>query len=462
MSRLPLRLRVTAVFVAIMAAGLAAIGGFLYLHVKRSIDDSIAQSLRARQGALRELAGRGSGIPVGERFAQVLALDGTVLDGRPAGARPMLSPSQVRRAAAAPGFFEQNERVRFYAGPVQVGGRREVAVAATSLAEHERALEGLGGGLLIGGPLALLLAGAVAYGVASGALRPMEDLRRRAAQIGRADLQQQLPVPVADDEVRRLAETLNEMLARLAASAAAERRLIANASHELRTPLAALRAELELARLTGGSADELRAAIERAEGDVARLTALSSALLDVAREEELGAITGGTRVDVGALIAEVVAAHAAVARAAGRPLRLTEYETVAAAPASTAAAAPPAGIAPGAPGAGLSVHGDADALRRAVANLIDNALVHGQGAIAVGADLDGGDVVVWVTDEGTLAAATEQVAFERFARGRDATNRPGAGLGLALVRTIAERHGGTASLTTGPAGVRAELRLPSG
>lgn len=439
MNRMSIRVRLTAVFVVVMGVVLAAIGSYLYLQTKHNIDGSIEQSLRAREGALRSFAahppgGSASSIPPGERFAQLLRPDGSVVESRPQTTTPLLSPAQAAAASRRAGVFELHERDRYFAGPATVAGAHAVAVAGASLADHERALEGLGGALLIGGPLALLIGAAVAYAIASGALRPVEHMRARAASIGAAHADAMLPVPEAEDELRRLSTTLNEMLARLARSAEAERRLIANASHELRTPLAALQAELELADRDSTTHSELRDAVRRARGDASRLVQLSNALLEVSALDA-GAPLATRAVAVQPLLDAAAIQVREVARQAGRDVTVLPAELV--------------------------VDGDEQELRRAVGNLVDNALLHGAGAIVLGADADGDAIVLWVQDEGRIEPETQAVAFDRFARGPQAADRPGAGLGLALVQAVARRHGGAARIANlARGGVRAEIRLP--
>ncbi|UTI63758.1 HAMP domain-containing histidine kinase [Paraconexibacter antarcticus] len=440
MSRLPIRARLTLVFVAVMSVVLALIGTFLFYRTKHTIDDSIAQSLRARQGAARAYAESAPGgrlqLPPGERFAEILAPSGAVLLRRPDGLRPLLSPREAARASAGLHVFELSERERYLAGPATVGGRRVVVVVGASLRDHEKALEGLGGALLVGGPLALLLAAGIAYLIAAGALGPVEAMRRRAATISTADPTATLPESEVDDELGRLSVTLNAMLGRIARSAEHERRFIADASHELRTPLAALQAELELAERHASDAGALRAAIARSREDVARLIRLSDGLLDLAAAEEAAA-GPAVPLDVDELLEAIAGDLRHRAAAEGRMLTVRR--------------------------SGLKVTADELAVRRALGNLVENALVHGAGAVVVGAD-PGGDagVVLWVHDDGTLPPELAgDRAFERFARGPDASGRPGAGLGLALVRLVADAHGGTATLAARPGGgVRAELRLP--
>lgn len=441
MSRLPLRARLTVVFVAVMGTVLVIIGCFLYYRTKHNLDDSIAQSLRARQGAARAYAQSARGaqrpaIPPGERFAQLLSPSGRVIASRPEGGRPVLTAAQAAAATTGLRLLEDHERYRYLAGPGRVHGRRVVVVVGASLADHEKALEGLGGALLVGGPLALLLAAGIAYATAAGALRPVEEMRRRATTISRADPDALLPVPQVDDELQRLSLTLNEMLGRIGRAAELERRFIANASHELRTPLAALQAELEIAERHACTVEQLRAAIARGREDVARLIRLSNGLLDLAAGDE-GNAGRVEMVDIDDLLQAIAGDLRHRAEAQQRELLVRP--------------------------SGLRVPVDEPGLRRAVGNLIENALVHGAGEVTIGADLapDAASVQLWVHDHGTLHPSMQAgEAFDRFARGADAVGRPGAGLGLALVRAVAEDHGGSAHLDADPrGGVRGSVRL---
>ena len=155
-------------------------------------------------------------------------------------------------------IFESRERTRLLARPAP--GNRVVVVAASERA-REATLETLRGVLLIGLPIALLLASLAGYAVAAGALRPVERMRSRAERISAATSDARLPLPTADDELRRLGETLNAMLARLAETAENEREFVADASHELRTPLAILKAEIEFALHPDSTPDDWHSAL---------------------------------------------------------------------------------------------------------------------------------------------------------------------------------------------------------
>ena len=275
--RLSLRAMLTLVFAMVMALVLAAMGSFLFFRTKANLDDAIRDSLRSRAGTLAEaVRAGGRQIPPGERDAEIARRDGTVVAGH-----PLLHRSELAALARAR-FFERGEHDRVLAEPI---GHGLVVAVDASLADREQALEGLQGALFVGGPLALLLASALGYGLAGAALRPVELMRRRAQEISKADAGTRLPVPDGRDEIHRLAVTLNEMLERLAESAERERAFVANASHELRTPLAAIRAELELAVRHAETVQEFRDAAAAAIRDGDGLSRLADDLLVLARAD---------------------------------------------------------------------------------------------------------------------------------------------------------------------------------
>jgi two-component system OmpR family sensor kinase len=436
MSRLPLRLRLTVAFALAMAVLLGATGGFLYLRLEATLDEQLEQTLRARADDVAALvrssgpAAAGGGLGAGrladsdESFAQVLGADGTVIRATPPLERtPLLDRAEVARARRGTLLADRrlgDTPVRLLATPVE----RDLVVVGVSIDDRNEALAGLKAQLLIGGPLALLLASAAGYALAAAALRPVEAMRRRAEEISATTAGRRLPVPRRDDEVGRLARTLNEMLARLESGLERERRFVAEASHELRTPLALLKTALELALRRPRTADELRAALESAADETDRLALLADALLVLARAEE-GALPLA-REDVPARdLLEVVARRFG---ASGRPLELAVDE-------------------------GVTVVADRLRLEQALGNLVDNALRHGAGAVRLEAAPEDGLVALRVSDEGGgFPAEFLPRAFDRFSRADGSRSGSGAGLGLALVAEIARAHGGS---------VRA-LNLPDG
>ena len=417
---LSLRLRVTLAFALAMALVLLATGLFLDLRLRSTLDEQLDETLRA-QGL--EPSGD-------DTVAQLVGPDGRVVRGTPA--QPLLEWAELALARrgeleverdGVPGI--DDERVRLLARPVQRG----VLVAGVALGDRDEAVAALRTQLLVAGPLALLLASLAGYGLATAALRPVEAMRRRADEISAETSGRRLPVPAADDEVARLALTLNRMLDRLDAGIERERRFVADASHELRTPLALLRAELEVALRRPREARELHAALTAAAADTDRLARLANDLLVLATAG--GGELPLSREPVPAR--ELLDAVAARFAAAGRRIDV-------------------------AADSGLVVEADRLRLEQALGNLVDNAVRHGEGVVRLTAAADGDGVVFRVADEGPgPPPAFVPHAFERFSRADDARSGDGAGLGLALVDAVARAHGGTATV----AGSAFSLRVPA-
>jgi signal transduction histidine kinase len=269
----------------------------------------------------------------------------------------------------------------------------------------------------------------------------VEQLRAGAEQISRkgrlsdpARGGERLPVPPAADEIRALAVTLNEMLDRLAGAQERERSFVADAAHELRSPLASIQAQLEVAgRLGDGGTlpSDLMPDVKRLSGLVEDLLLLARADADTKPPARLA------RVDARDLVAEVARAYAA----ARVPVALVANQPV-------------------------MIMVDADELRRAVGNLVDNAVRHARTRVEVAARVDQSWAVIRVSDDGTgIAPKDRERVFERFTRLDDARGRNsgGAGLGLAIVRELVIRAGGTVAFTAveAPWSTCAELRLPA-
>jgi signal transduction histidine kinase len=310
-------------------------------------------------------------------------------------------------------------------------------VVGAALEDRNEALADLRRALLVGGPIALLLASLAGYALAGATLRPVESMRRRAEEISPTVGGRRLPVPAGDDEVARLARTLNEMLARLEAGLERERRFVAEASHELRTPLALLKTELELALRRPRSPEELRAAIASAHEETDRLAVLAEDLLVLARSDEDELSIDPERLEARELLETVAGRFAARAEEAGLSLEVE---------------APPQ----------LSAVGDRSRLDQALGNLVDNALRYGAGTVRLQAQRENGSVALRVSDEGQ-GFATDFLprAFERFSRADGERVRGAAGLGLAIVDAIARAHGGTASAgNTAGGGAEVTLLLP--
>jgi signal transduction histidine kinase len=442
LDRLPIRLRLTLAFVVVMTLLLAAIGTFVYVHFKSGLDASIRQELQARGSDLVTLARQPGALrtPLPERkgsFAQVLDSGGRVVATTPqAGRRPLLSRGELAQARGRQVVIERHEQTRLLARPLR-SARPLVVVVGVSLAPRERALETLGGALLIGGPLALLLASGAGYMVAAGALGAVESMRRRAATISASDVGARLPVPLAQDEVRRLGETLNGMLERVEAGVARERAFVADASHELRRPLSVLKLELELALSGEPSSGELERAVRSATEEVDRLARLSEDLLVMARVDRGRLPVRRERIDLRWLMDGVAGRFAGQAQAAGRVVRVEDTGR-------------------------LRVQADPGQLEQALGNLVDNALRYGEGLVVLRASAGNGRVEVHVLDQGRgFPPDFLPRAFERFARADRARSSGGSGLGLAIVQAIAHAHGGDAHVANQlSGGAHVRLSLP--
>jgi len=450
-SRVPIRLRLALAFALAMAIVLGVVGTLLYVRLGDSLQEQLDDNLEARAQALA-LVTRDRGTIVGvtslfvsdEGFQQMLGLDGSVLESSGADPQPLVTPGEVARARNGPFYLSRGSAAGVDAGPVRLlvsaADARErpvVLVIGASLEDREEALDGLLAQLLVVGPLALLLTSLAGYFLAGAALRPVEAMRRRASEISSERAGQRLPLPAAHDEIRRLGETLNEMLARLEAGLARERRFVADASHELRTPLSSLKTELELALRRPRSRDEQEQALRSAVEEVDRLVRLAGDLLVLARADEGKLPLSLSRHFVREVLDAVAGRFDSRARAAGRSLEVD---------------ASPEWV----------ISGDRLRLEQALGNLVDNALRHGAGTIRVTARSDDDSFELAVSDEGA-GFPTEFLphAFERFSRAEVARSGGGAGLGLGIAEAIARAHGGTATATNSAGGPVVTLRIPA-
>jgi signal transduction histidine kinase len=296
---------------------------------------------------------------------------------------------------------------------------------------------------VMGGTVLALLAG---LALARRAMSPIARMTAAAKTIARTrDPSVQIPKPAADDEVADLARTLEEMLRALGQARtetedalARQRRFVADASHELRTPLTSILANLELlaAELEGEDAEIAGAALRSSQ----RMKRLVADLLLLARADA-GRVTMHEPVDAGAAVLEAASEAAPLARGHGLTVDVE-------------------------PGDHLVVDASPDELHRLVLNLIQNALVHTPSgtAVDVRARREGDRVAIEVSDEGPgIPAELRPHIFDRFVRGSgDRSSNGGSGLGLSIVRAVAEASGGTVELTDSDAGgARFTVRIPA-
>jgi signal transduction histidine kinase len=429
-----------------MAVVLAATGLFLRLRLEHNLDQSIDQDLKSRSNALVSLIHTGElhfGEAVrsalrarGAGFSQVLTPAGAVFQPKAqhAAPEPSLTPAQARSASQGQ-IIVQSPRLPGLLGPVRLLATPEtferhplIVVVGTSLEARDDALRGLTALLLIGGPIALLLSALAAFWTVGAALRPVEAMRLRAAEISASESEQRLPVPAAQDELRRLGETLNAMLDRLEAALERERAFVDDASHELRTPLALHKSELELALRYGGSREELRAAIASAIEEADRLSQLAENLLVLARSDQGVLPVEPEPLQVRELFATVAGRLGDRAREADRPLEVDVRD-------------------------GLVVAADRLRVEQALTNLVENALRHGDGPVRLWARPGPDAVELHVSDAGRgFPPDFLPHAFERFRRADAARAEGGVGLGLAIVDAVAQAHDGRAGARNTPDG----------
>ncbi|WBB70143.1 ATP-binding protein [Micromonospora sp. WMMD812] len=458
-SRRPLALGLRGRLMALGVLGLSvglALGGFMLLGVlgyvlQRSVDSEAfrtadAVALLAAEDALPDP------LPVagGQVRVQVVDAQGRIraasidADRLVPMVRPeRLDPEQRQRLVVSGERVGLSGPVRVVTVPAGTAADPLTVLVAKSLTDVRHSTHVVRTILLVSFPLLVAVLAVVAWRVVGATLRPVEALRRGAEEItGRAG-PGRLPVPASRDEVHRLAVTLNGMLDRLESARRRQRAFVADAAHELRSPVTNIRTELEVAQRLGDRTD-WAAVTENLLADTDRLGRLVDDLLLLARLDESDAAP---------------AAAAPGGRAVG-PVELGDLlATVAARYPS-----PPVRVTP--PDEPLWTVGHPDELRRILTNLVDNAVRHARSRVVLAAEPEGAYHRVTVTDDGPgIPAADRERVFDRFTRLDDARARDagGAGLGLAIVRELVRRAGGTVSLADADAdapGLRASLRLP--
>jgi len=306
-------------------------------------------------------------------------------------------------------------------------------VAERSLAEVDTTVANVTDALLVGVPVLFVLVAALTWWIAGRALRPVEAIRAEAAAITGSTLHRRVPEPTSDDEVGRLARTMNSMLDRLEETSLRQRRFVSDASHELRSPVAAIRAQVEVAMRRGDAADWPEVA-RRVLDEDERLEQAVAELLELARAEE-GAAIDRIEIDLDGIVLEETAR-----------VRRVPIDT--------------SGVSAG------RVLGSEAQLARVVRNLLDNACRHAESKVAVTLGTRDDNVWLVVDDDGPgIPVEDRNRVFDRFTRLDEGRARDvgGVGLGLSMVHAIVERHGGVVSADAAPlGGARFVVRLPAG
>ncbi len=461
LSRLSVRTRLTLWYSAVLLAIVVTIGALSYSWLRfgllQDLDASlltVAQVVKdvdapARAGGdhealLRELLGP----ELYDKFFQLLDPEGRPRVTAPA-RRPYalpLSPAARARVARGQNTFEtvtpaDAEPVRILTMPIVREGRVvEIVQVGMLLRRAQATLDRYVDTLTVLIPIGVGLAALGGAIIAQVALRPLDRMTRTARRIGAEDLSQRVERPRTGDELDRLAETMNDMLARLEQAFSQSRRFAADAAHELRTPLAALRGSIEVALKGARSPEEYRRVLASDLEEVERLIQLSEDLLLLSRSMA-GPEPTRAAVELEPLLLEVFDVGARLGQPAGVSVRIEH-----AAPAS--------------------VRGEAAALRRALVNLVENAIKYTPrgGKIELSLGVGPESAVIEVSDTGIgIEPADAERIFDPFVRLDAARSRDtgGAGLGLAIARSIVVAHGGTLSVESRPgSGSRFTIRLP--
>jgi signal transduction histidine kinase len=447
-----------------LTLGAVVLMSALWWGLQRSVDAEVQGTARtvaqmADEGTLPEL------VPVaGAQEVQVIDAQGRIRAASIEADRlvPMLNAQELVAARNGARLFISGDRIGEH-GQVRVvavmagpSDARLTVLVAKPVADLTQSVHVLRTTLLLVFPILVIGLALLAWRVVGAALRPVEALRRGAEEITGSARAGQLPVPASHDEIHRLAVTLNDMLDRLEAARSRQRAFVADAAHELRSPLANMRTQLEVAQRLADQTD-WPAVADDLLADNERLARLVDDLLLLARLDEAAVEREpGERsaVDAGPTPA-VLPGGSDAGSTAARPPGGRRAEPVEIGELLSQVAqrypSPPVTVTP--PGEPLWTTGEPDALRRVIANLVDNAVRHARTRVVLAADTDGAYHRITVTDDGPgIPAADRERVFGRFTRLDDGRARDagGSGLGLAIVRQLVRQHGGSVQLVDAP------------
>lgn len=433
-ARLSVRLRTTLAAAFVVAIALA-LGSVLFV---RLVEDALIENVATTaerdaeaNAALLEASGTTRLPEVDDALQQLFDEDQSLVATSEEAEDILLPPVDHRERVVLDG-----DDLLVVAEDVEIGDTEYELRVALSLEDALDASSTVTRLLVIAVPVLLIVIAGVTWAMVGRALRPIETIRREVDAIGPTELDHRVAVPRTEDEIARLARTMNRMLTRLESAARAQRQFVSDASHELRSPLASIRQHAELANAHPDRIDGTELAdVVLAEG--ARLQDLIESLLLLARLDENGATGARGPVDLD----DIVLADARRVRDTGT----VEVDTT--------------GIAAG------RVDGDERMLTRVVRNLTDNAARHAVSRIAIAVGRHGGDIELAVDDDGAGVPPDQRDrVFERFVRLDEARARDagGSGLGLAIVAEIVRAHGGSIAIEDSPlGGARFVARLPA-
>jgi two-component system OmpR family sensor kinase len=425
-----LRARLTLVFTLGAAAALGFALVLLYVALDRQLATTLDQDLtnRARDLAAAVRAGDPA-VAARDPLTQLYAADGTLLDGSPALRGRRLLPADDARSLVADSLETRTLPASGEAPALvarvfsqQLDDQRVLSVGVSVEPLHQ-ARQGLVQVLLLAVPLMLGALATAGWLVVRAALQPVDVLTREAASIASFETDRALPTVPGDDEIARLAATLDGMLGRLRVAFERERAFVDDASHELRTPIAVLRGEIELALLAADDPGERERSLRSALGEAERLSRLAEDLLLLARERAGALVLRDEPVDL-------------------LDLAGTEADRL----------QPALGLRVRVSGAPVVVVGDADRLRQLLTNLLHNSAAAGADTVEIRSWADEAAATLEVADDGPgFPSEVLHSVFGRFVRGDEARTHggSGAGLGLSIVRAVVTAHGGTVEARSG-------------
>ena len=439
--------RFAAIYAVLLGVSAAALALFLWWATAGLLDRQTEASIQADAQSLAERYAAG-GVP-----ALVLTIDDRLSQDIEDDAIYLLVDAAMRRIAGNLAHWPQavTQSGPWYELPIERAGTRTLArVQAYNLPGGLRLL--IGRDIHVRAQLRSLLTDAllwallvVAVMASIGALvvrslfrRAIANVSATATAVATGDFAQRVRLSGRGDELDQLAETINDMLDRIARLMEGVSEVSNAIAHDLRTPITRARARLEDAALHAKTTTELHAAIERATADLDGIVAVFQALLRIAEIEAGSRRSAFARLDLAPLIAGVAELYGAVADEKGIAMSVDAS-------------------------AHVPAFGDRELIQQAVANLVDNAVKFSPsgGTVRITATARPDEVRIAVADQGPgIPPADRERATERFFRGEVARNTPGAGLGLATVQAIAQLHGGSLRLIDATPGLIAVLTLP--
>ncbi|MGH9190620.1 MAG: sensor histidine kinase [Acidimicrobiales bacterium] len=435
------RFRITALATAAVVATLLTAGFSIVTLQRRLLSENLKDSIEQRSQDVAGLvtAGRLPEVLAGgeDTLVQVTGRGGVILASPGLADRPPMAGAvqgRVESIQTIEGLLGPGENFRVLSRRVE-GPDGVVVHVAGSLGDLEESTRDLTIALAAVVPATGMVLAALIWWIVGRTLSLVEAIRSDVAEIGGRDLRRRVIEPDGDDEIARLARTMNAMLERVEDASLRQQAFVADASHELRSPLARIRSELEVDLLYPATADP-RATHRSVLAEVDGLAHLVEDLLHLARSDGTTGLRRDDPVDLDDIVFGVVER--------ARPASKVAFDVTGV----TAA----------------QVRGDAGLLSRAVANLLDNSVRHATGSVSLSLAENQSEAVLTVADDGTgIPAERREWVFERFTRVDDARHRAtgGSGLGLAITRDIIDRHGGTVIVDPdfGP-GARFVVTLP--